>query len=187
MSTTSDIQMNQQGGRNNNYDMTSSVNPNMFKNASMSTTSDIQMNQMNQQGGRNNYNDFSSDNTSMIGSKLFNESSVMSSSLDLSEISNNKSSKKHNKNIFNTNQLRMKGGNDTVLGDNSKDKTIQMIKQKLQELQSSTIGLSIQNDLLHTQQVERIQNVQSGGNKKLSSKILKEIGINSSSTSEFCD
>jgi hypothetical protein len=145
----------------------------------MSTTSDIQM---NQQGGRNNYNDFSSDNT-LIGSKLFNESSVMSSSLDLSEISNNKSSKKNN-NIFNTNHLTMKGGHDTLSGNNSKDKTIQMIKQKLQELQSSTIGMSIQNV-----QSGGFSNLNSNhvGNKKLSSKILKEIGINSSSTSEFCD
>jgi hypothetical protein len=193
MSTTSDdVKPNtQQGGRNNNnYDMTSSVNPNMFKNASMSTTSDVAM---NQQGGQNDF--MSSDNTAMVKSKLFNESSVMSSSLDLSEMSDMKPSKKNNKNIFNTSQVNMKGGNN-----NSKDETIRMIKQKLQELQSSTIGLSIQNELSHEHRVDRIQaggfsnllgksnSYQAGGaNKKLSNKILKEIGINSSSTSEFCD
>ena len=96
MSTTSDVQMNQRGGKNNYDDATSSVNPNMFKNASMSTTSDVVM---NQQGGGNN-SDFSSDNYNMVGSKLFNESSVMSSSLDLSEMSNTRPSKKNNKNIF---------------------------------------------------------------------------------------
>ena len=117
----------------------------------------------------------------MVGNKLFNESSIMSSSLDLSEMSSMKPSKKHNKNIFNVNQVSMKGGNSK---DNSKDETLRMIKQKLQELQSSTIGMSIQNELSHEHHVERVQ---AGGNKKLSSKILNEIGINSSSTSEFCD
>jgi hypothetical protein len=216
MSTTSDVAITQNGGSRNDFssDNTAMVGTKLFNESSiMSSSLDLSeisgmsgisgmrpskknnknTRQVSMKGGYNK--DFSSDNTAMVGSKLFNESSVMSSSLDLSEMTNTRPSKKNN-NIFNTNQVSMKGGHDT-----SKDETLRMIKQKLQELQSSTIGMSIQNELSYEHHVERIQSAQAGGftnllgksnsyqasNKKLSSKILKEIGINSSSTSEFCD
>jgi hypothetical protein len=126
------------------YDVTSSMNSNIFKRTNLSETSITETANLD---------------------NLFSES-AMSSTLDLSEFKH-KSSKK---NIF-TPSGKMKGG------ANNENKTLNMIRQKLQDLQSSTIGMSIQND---------IANGQTGGKQMMTKNRLNEMGINSSSTSDFC-
>jgi hypothetical protein len=158
LSTTSDMPNNQRGG----YDATSSMNPTMFKNVSLSMTSDMVN---NQRGGY----DESSIQQNMFVNNLLEESSMMSSTLDLSEVSG--LSNKNNNYIFNTSN-NMNGGSN-----NSKDQTLNLIRKKLQE-----IGVSSQQEFSYTQKGgNNIQN-----KKILSKKTLSEIGINSSSTSDFC-
>ena len=168
LSATSDMPNNQHGGHyknNNDNDATSSINPNMLNNVNLSTTSDMP----NQHGGNNDV--FSSMNTNIIADNLFVDSSAMSSTLDLSEVSG--LSNRNNNNIFNT-------SNNMNGGYNSNDQKLNLIRKKLQE-----IGVSSQQEMSYTH-----ANAQKGGNmdnkRILSKKALNEIGINSSSTSDFC-
>lgn len=101
-------------------------------------------------------------NDSMIGG-LFSETSSLASST--SHI---------NKQIFNTNKNnKLSGGTDTNL---------QLIRNKLLEMETTTYDPSIQNNF---------QNKQKGGNSfylNQKNKVLNaNIGINSSSTSNFCE
>ena len=131
----------QRGGRyNNNDDATSSVNPNMFRNVSMSETSDDLNNK--QRGGKYNNNA----TTLLVNSNIFKN------------VNSSETSNQANKQI---------GG--LLFSDNN---TL-----------SSTLNLS---EFTNKNNVYGLQ--QGGNNKKvLSKKMLNDIGINSSSTSEFCE
>jgi len=142
---------NNQGG-GFRYDLTSSMNSNIFKRTNLSETSVTETANL---------------------ADLFSES-VMDSTLDLSEFKH-KSSKK---NIF-TPAGKMKGG------AYNENKTLNMIRQKLQELQSSTIGMSIQNELGFGLSEQHFG--QKGGKQMMPKSRLNEMGINSSSTSELCE